>query len=240
MYMMMYLIKLLQICGFYLQSVTALLALFLVPQWYFESTLFAHALKTPLSTLSLSLAEAQQSVSSQRKVQQALRRAESARRQLQLLLFDQHQAATAAFNVKDQAHQVTRWFVSYGHTIHLLIQHEQLHTVSLRGNHLLFQQLLEILIDNGLKASRAGSPIVVALSLEKKQLQIGVHDFGSGMSRFDALVRLLKGCSFHHDRWGIGLVCAWRIAAYFHGRIEIQSRKTVGTNIICTLPLGLE
>ncbi len=211
-----------------------------IPHWYFESTVMAHAIKTPLSTLSLAIDEARQVANSPKDVKLALDRAEAARKKIQSMLFLQSESQSSEFGVSQPLENVSRWFSSLGHEVRLLVKSSQSKPVKLQGNSMLFEQLLEILIHNGLKASVAGSLIVVALSVDQGWMQLVIHDFGEGMSSLEKMACELHGYSNQPNGWGIGMSCARRIVSEFRGHLQINSIQKVGTQIICRLPLGPE
>lgn len=236
---MIYATKLLPILFEYFFRLPATIAFSLTPQWRFESTLQAHALKSPLSSLSLALASAKQSAQSPQRLTQALNQAEAAHQKLQQLLFMRSSQASSSFSVQQQVRHVVEWFSMVGHNVHLLSKVDQTNHVALRGNQLLFQQLVELLIENGIHASTVGSLIVVALSVENKSLKLVIQDFGKGMSSMELLVCELNGYTNSADGWGMGLSCARRIVSQFRGELQIRSWEHIGTQIICTLPLDL-
>lgn len=238
---MPYAIKLLQVALEYARRMPASWVFSLTPHWYFESSVLAHSLKTPLSSLALALEDAKRSTTSPSRLRDALEQAELSRLKLQSMLFSSHvQEQDAVFNVHQPVSSVTNWFVSLGHNVQLLVKLERGAELELFGNRWLFEQLVEILINNGIKAGLTSNLIVVSLSVEQATLQLVVQDFGAGMSSSQVLLCAMNGYTNQADGWGIGLSSARRIVTRFRGRLEIHSLEHVGTQIICRLPLGRE
>lgn len=207
------------------------------PAWYIHSTVTTHALKTPLTTLSLALAEAKQSHTSPGKLRIALEHAEQARLKLQrLLLHTKHQVRP--FDAATCIDQVARWYSSLGYEIKVINKCGKRSKLKLNGDAFLFEQLLEILIDNAIAAGKETENLVVLSVLNQEhKLHLIVQDFGHGMSLADLLLCEVKPPASTGQHWGIGLTCARRIAWDFRGKIEIDSWEQIGTQIKCTFPL---
>lgn len=233
----MYLSKILWWFQHYKCRLSVAILLSFVPHWYFESLVIAHALKSPLSSLSLALHEANGSLRSPVKLKAALTQAEASRIKLQTMLFAESRDTLTTFSLVEQLQRVQTWFAASGHNVQVLLKHGKLDQVVLSGSSLLFQQLLEILVDNGIHSSEVQALVVIAVSLEQKEVRIVVHDFGTGFVCTTMKNEASDGTRL--ERWGVGLTCAHHIARLFRGKLQIQSTEAVGTQVICTMPYCL-
>lgn len=234
---MIYAIKLISVAIEYVYRVPSSLAFSLSPQWYFESALIAHSLKTPLSSLSLALDEACISARSPRKLQRALKQAQIARNRLQLLLFNRENTGQTMIDVDQELGRLKIWYRSMDKNVQVVGPAQSSKKIKIYGNQHMFEQLVENLINNGLRASGTNAVIVVSTQVCERRLNLVIQDFGVGMSGRELLLCELGGYTNHADGWGIGLSCARRIINSFRGQLRIRSWEHVGTQIICTLPL---
>lgn len=103
-----------------------------------------------------------------------------------------------------------------------------------------WRKIVEELVQNAFKFSRAGSPVLLRLQASKGGVSLVVSDQGRGMSpeqitrigayaQFDRKVHAQEGL-------GLGLAIARRLAVLYHGTLLIESAPATGTTVTITLP----
>jgi signal transduction histidine kinase len=102
-------------------------------------------------------------------------------------------------------------------------------------------RMLTILVDNAIKYSEEGSPILLELSRRGGHAVVGVTDQGCGIPEgeiphiFDRFYRA-EGSS-RADGTGLGLALAKEITDHLGGEIRVNSRPNVGSTFELRLPL---
>ncbi|MBF4990951.1 PAS domain-containing sensor histidine kinase [Methylophilus sp. QUAN] len=105
-----------------------------------------------------------------------------------------------------------------------------------------FKQALFNLLNNAYKYSKSTVTIRVNYLSSKKEIAISVIDFGIGLS-YEQQSQLFKrfwraDTQNQIEGVGLGLVLVKEIIELMNGRIEIYSRKDIGTSAIIFLPLS--
>jgi signal transduction histidine kinase len=106
----------------------------------------------------------------------------------------------------------------------------------------LFAQLLDNLIDNALKYSAAGSPVLLRAERGAGGIRIMVKDQGPGIPADEApqlfapFFRGREARTNGRQGVGLGLAVAQRIAAALGGTITVEPSTTTGACFIITLP----
>ena len=103
------------------------------------------------------------------------------------------------------------------------------------------RRVFELLIDNAIKFTEAGS---VRIDVESDGVEVRVHivDTGVGIDEanqqrvFDAFVQESDGMTRTFEGCGIGLTIANRILQKMNGRIELESQKGQGSTFTVVLP----
>lgn len=104
------------------------------------------------------------------------------------------------------------------------------------------QRIVRNLLSNALKFTDAGS-VTLRLSYEGGMLFISVHDTGTGMDEeeqqqiFDAFRQLSNAAT--KDGFGLGLSIVKNLVGMMNGKIELSSKKNVGSTITVEIPLPL-
>lgn len=107
----------------------------------------------------------------------------------------------------------------------------------------LLTRLLDNLVENAMKYSRAGTPVNISLTADQGDAVIAVEDHGTGIAEedqpsiFDPFFRTRAARGTGVAGTGLGLAIAARIAAVFGGRLTCASRLDHGTCFTLTLPL---
>jgi two-component system OmpR family sensor kinase len=110
-----------------------------------------------------------------------------------------------------------------------------------RAQPLLLGQLLENLVDNALKYSDPGTPVVVSLAEEAGTVTLVVEDAGCGIAAehlphvFEPFYRAAPG----RRGVGLGLAMVQRIAAAFGGEVGVTSTPGRGSRFVLRLPCAL-
>lgn len=116
--------------------------------------------------------------------------------------------------------------------------------VKVRQDHM--EQILIILADNAVKYSLERREIHFALSQTPNRVEIGVQDFGEGLSSedaqrvFDRFYRVDKARSRAKGGNGLGLSIAQRLVEAYGGEITLESALGSGSAFTIRLPLYKE
>ncbi|MBP3038755.1 HAMP domain-containing histidine kinase [Bacillaceae bacterium Marseille-Q3522] len=103
-------------------------------------------------------------------------------------------------------------------------------------------RILFNLMENALKFSPRGTPIVIEVSRQNNEIQFMIEDEGIGISKeeqakiFDRLYRVEKSRNLLHGGSGLGLAIAKELAVQHGGRIAVESELNRGSRFIVTIP----
>jgi signal transduction histidine kinase len=101
------------------------------------------------------------------------------------------------------------------------------------------EQVLVHLVQNGIDASEAGSPVLLGLAGDGLHATIDVVDSGCGMSPEFVRSRLFKPfVSSKQGGFGIGAFEARELVRAMRGRLDVESREGLGTRFSVRLPLA--
>jgi signal transduction histidine kinase len=110
----------------------------------------------------------------------------------------------------------------------------------------LLRELIANLIDNALKYSPPGSPVIIRLTCDAGNAHLVVEDRGAGIAAAD-LPHLFKPFYRSNDTArvrvsgaGLGLAVVARIAAAFQGRVTVANRVDGGAGFTVILPILLD
>ncbi len=104
------------------------------------------------------------------------------------------------------------------------------------------EQLLVILIDNGIKYSTDRKQIIVSAGVTKKDVNIIVQDFGEGISKedqhkiFNRFYRVDKARTREKGGNGLGLSIAQKLVDSYHGEISVESVEGQGSQFKMRFP----
>jgi signal transduction histidine kinase len=105
------------------------------------------------------------------------------------------------------------------------------------------EQILIILCDNAVKYSTERKEIHLSLSRNLNQVEIGVQDFGEGISQdnmdkvFNRFYRVDKARSRKKGGNGLGLSIAKRLIEGYRGSIALESSAGYGSLFKVTFPV---
>lgn len=117
----------------------------------------------------------------------------------------------------------------------------ELESGSIRGDKHSLVELLIILLDNAIKYSKAGQPILVRAYMDEKHPIFEVHDKGMGIKESDLPHIFDRFYRADHSRskqvvegYGLGLSIAKRIVEMHKGQIKVNSKIGEGSTFIVT------
>jgi two-component system sensor histidine kinase ArlS len=115
--------------------------------------------------------------------------------------------------------------------------------IAITSNHL--EQILLILLDNGIKYSTIDKRINILGYINAEYACIAIQDYGMGIPDsdlphiFDRFYRVDKARSRRQGGSGLGLAIAKGLVEKYRGLIEVHSEVHVGTTIIIQLPIAI-
>jgi len=104
------------------------------------------------------------------------------------------------------------------------------------------EQLLVILIDNGVKYSTDRKEMNVSAGLSQDEVHIIVQDYGEGISKeeqskiFNRFYRVDKARTREKGGNGLGLSIAQKLVTSYHGKISVDSVEGQGSQFMMTFP----
>ena len=107
-----------------------------------------------------------------------------------------------------------------------------------------FEQVIIILMDNAVKYSTNRKEIIVSLSPTTEAVEIGIQDFGMGLSEedkkkvFSRFYRVDKARSRERGGNGLGLSIAKELIEGYNGKISVTSRLNQGSLFKVKLPIN--
>lgn len=122
--------------------------------------------------------------------------------------------------------------------------------VNLSGNPVYLERLLAAVSDNAVKFTNPGGCVKVWCKQKKADnehvlCEFGCADNGIGMSEefighaFEMFSQENQTSRTQYEGSGLGLSIAKKIVGYLGGKIELESRKGVGTTVIMTVPFRI-
>ncbi|MGO2722387.1 MAG: HAMP domain-containing sensor histidine kinase [Lactobacillus sp.] len=105
------------------------------------------------------------------------------------------------------------------------------------------EQLLVILVDNGIKYSTTRHQINISAGVTDKEVIIIVQDFGEGISKvdqakiFNRFYRVDKARTREKGGNGLGLAIAQKLVTSYHGKIGVESAVGQGSQFKLTFPI---
>lgn len=114
--------------------------------------------------------------------------------------------------------------------------------LQLEGNHHLLEQALINLLENAIRYSDSGSPIVLRAQRKMDEVELSVVDSGSGIPAdhlprlFERFYRVDSGRSRDQGGTGLGLAIVKHIALIHGGVAGVESKPGFGSTFFITLP----
>lgn len=146
---------------------------------------------------------------------------------------------TTLLNIAEELHQIEGILIPLATIQGGVIKLEVAAELYVRGNSSKFKQALINIIKNSIEAFGEEGSIQIQAKEDSntKEVIIRVMDNGEGMDEYD-LKKL--GEPFYSKKTkgtGLGLMVTYRIIEVMQGKINVTSRKGVGTEFVITLPL---
>lgn len=139
-------------------------------------------------------------------------------------------------NVNVALQSVTDLLKSYGflhdNVIDLKIE-EDCHILA---NNIEFKQLMINIIKNAIEASKFGDPVTINVIKKNHFVEMQIIDYGSGMSKVEIESLGTPFYSLKSSGTGLGLMICFHIIEKYHGHINFQSKKNVGTTVTIRFP----
>lgn len=116
----------------------------------------------------------------------------------------------------------------------------------IRQNRLLFNFVLESVIDNAIKFNQEGGSIEIGVEPSSKMITVKVSDNGIGISSeklsqlFKPFSRTTSAVEFNYEGLGFSLFLDKIIMSYTGGDINIQSAESQGTQLIISTPAATD
>lgn len=113
--------------------------------------------------------------------------------------------------------------------------------IQIKGNKILFQELLICLLNNADEAyqTEKNKTVLVITKKTNNKILISITDGGTGMNWIEKKMALKKSFSMKENHSGHGLYLVKKIIEEeFMGKIEIITQKNIGTTVQCYLPLS--
>jgi signal transduction histidine kinase len=104
-------------------------------------------------------------------------------------------------------------------------------------------EIVANLVDNALKYSTPGAPVVVDARIAEGSLTIRVRDEGAGISPgdipriFDRFTQIDQSSTRAHGGVGLGLHLVRELTRRFGGEVEVDSVQDQGTTFTVTIPV---
>lgn len=159
-----------------------------------------------------------------------------------------------SFNLADVLNQVNtdRQILAEKKNVSYIVDWENsdLTYVNLSGNPVYLERLLAAVSDNAVKFTNPGGCVKVWCKQKKADnehvlCEFGCADNGIGMSEefighaFEMFSQENQTSRTQYEGSGLGLSIAKKIVGYLGGKIELESRKGVGTTVIMTVPFRI-
>ncbi|HNV45077.1 MAG TPA: HAMP domain-containing sensor histidine kinase [Candidatus Woesebacteria bacterium] len=203
---------------------------------YFD--FFKHAASTPLSNILLN---SQLALSDQENKEKSLKRILLSANYLKDLLDNHEQKKRELFLVNDALVEIILLNQCFHQEVAYCKKIHQSHNIKLSGNKLLFQEVINCLLNNAIEAYRSNSLekiVLIKTQLKNNNLELSVTDGGSGLTWFQQQLIGRKYYSLKDDHQGVGLFYAKKILKNeFSAKIQFLSKKNHGSTVLLNFPL---
>jgi signal transduction histidine kinase len=120
--------------------------------------------------------------------------------------------------------------------------HAQIEDASIRILPVHLSKILEEILNNAFKYSKAGTPVEIEALCVGRELCVTIKDYGRGMSRDEiaaiSAFRQFQRKKYEQQGLGLGLVIAQRLLELYQGRLEIVSVPDEYTLARIVLPVA--
>lgn len=129
------------------------------------------------------------------------------------------------------------------HNKQIEIKYHQVKDLNLLGNDLELQRVFTNLLENAIFYTQVGGSISIEVTRERRFIAVKISDTGIGIDSenlpkiFDRFWRADKSRTYWEGGSGLGLAIVKDIIIRHQGRIEVTSKKNVGSCFIVQLPI---
>lgn len=201
---------------------------------YFD--FFKHAASTPLSNILLN----SQLALSEKKNTHNLKEILLSANYLKNLLNSEKNRES--FTVNDALVEIILLNQCFHQDVSYTKKLKQSNDVVLSGNKLLFQEVINCLLNNAVEAYRSiniNKIVLIKTQIAKENLQIAITDGGNGMNWLEQQLLGRKFYSLKDNHQGVGVFYSKKIIKNkFSGTIKFISKKDQGSTAFIEIPLG--
>jgi len=211
-------------------------------------TFFIHSIKSPLTSLEINLDELERATKNCKssEVKSLIKSVQVAKDQINRLVdnipFSYKQSLESKVSVAEVLERLKILYQrednSYNLTFNIKLRSGK---ENINLNQLYFFELMTCLIRNGFESYPGESTnkvVIVTVVERKKQLQIQVQDFGSGINALQLMILTKNGYSTKGENHGFGMWFVKRIVEkHFKRKLKIISEVNLGTIIRFSLPV---
>ncbi|MFA6814034.1 MAG: HAMP domain-containing sensor histidine kinase [Patescibacteria group bacterium] len=203
---------------------------------YFD--FFKHAASSPLSNILLN---SQLALSDQESKEESLKRILLSANYIRDLLNSNEEEDQKLFLVNDALVEIILLNQCFHQKVSYSKKLTQSTNIKLAANKLLFQEVINCLLNNAVEAyqtNKLNKIVLIKTQIKNKNLEIGITDGGSGLTWFQQQLIAKKFYSLKDEHQGVGLFYAKRIIKNkFSGKIKFLSKKNQGSTAIVQIPL---
>lgn len=203
---------------------------------YFD--FFKHAASTPLSNILLN---SQLALSDQENKEKSLKRILLSANYIKDLLDNHEKRNKELFLVNDALVEIILLNQCFHQEVSYSKKLKQSNNIKLSGNKLLFQEVINCLLNNAIEAYQLHSLekiVLIKTQLQNNNLELSVTDGGDGLTWFQQQLIGKKYYSLKDNHQGVGLFYAKKILKNeFSAKIQFLSKKNQGSTILLRFPL---
>jgi len=203
---------------------------------YFD--FFKHAASSPLSNILLN---SQLALSQQENKELSLKRILLSANYIKDLLDSNEDKNHELFLVNDALVEIILLNQCFHQEVSYSKKLSQSSNIKLSGHKLLFQEVINCLLNNAIEAyqfKNLNKIVLVKTQISNKNLEISITDGGNGLNWFQQQLIGKKFYSLKDDHQGVGLFYAKKIIKNkFSGNIKFFSKKNQGSTVIVQIPL---
>ncbi len=203
---------------------------------YFD--FFKHAAGTPLSNILLN---SQLALSDPNNNQKHLNEILLSANYIKKLINNEEKEDKKLFSINDALVEIILLNQCFHQDVTYQKKLKQSDKIQLSGNKLLFQEVINCLLNNAVEAyqiKRLNKIVLVKSQLSDNKLEIAITDGGNGMNWWQQRLIGKKFYSLKEDHQGVGIFYAKKIInKQFFGKIYYISKKNQGSTAIVQIPL---
>jgi K+-sensing histidine kinase KdpD len=211
-------------------------------------TFFIHSVKSPLTSLEINIDELQRATKhcQNQEVKELIKSVKIAKDQINKLVdnipFSNKLSLESKVSVAEVLERLKTLYQREDNTYKLIFNIKlKSGKENINLNQLYFFELMTCLIRNGFESyikESANKVVIVTVVERRKQLEIQVQDFGSGINALQLMILTSNGYSTKGEGHGFGMWFVKRIVEkHFKRKLKIISEVNLGTIIRFSLPV---